>query len=799
MNMTALRRKELFLEGNLHASPLAAELFRVARTLNLKGWIQAHPRGLAMELEGDEATLRAFEKRVAGQQSTSDWSFETHSKWLPFKGEGSLHHRLATQAPHAGIWLRPDRAPCADCVSEILNPHQRRFFYPFTSCGACGPRYSWARHGLMERSDTVLSNMEPCEQCQAEIEQSRDRRFLHHLNLCGTCGPSLKLRNPMGSVVAQHRESLIQAAALLENEGVIVVQEPHGHSLLGLARSNEALGRMRNLLQEPFQPATLIMATADAVDTYAQLHSMEQEAMQTPAAPLIRVRRRAVASSLAKQLCPASAFLHVGLPASGLMHLLLKLLDLPLAAFFIGPPWLPYAATQLDIRERFQGEVDGMLTSSLPLRRPTDRSLLWQVGESLQVLQHGFGMVPVEMRLPEDPSCVLAMGGARSTALLAMDKGRAFLGPALNDLRDGVGVMDYFFDGLADTRERHALEPNQLLVDADASCLSSQYARSTGKPLVFVDHDLAHVMASLGQARPAHRWLGLCFDEGSAPKGQTSSGGEILWIDPKGWDRVAQWLPFWLPGGDACGSDNRGCLLGMMWELYHTSMWEQLPIRLRASLQPTQIQQWQAILESKLQCRRTRSLTRWWQGITALLTSSHRNRFEGDSWMILDALSASLSRTTRSDTAYPWILQSSTDQDQPIGIDWHQMLAGMLEDLGAGRGADLVLCRLLETFAEMIVRVVRALEPDGVVLAGNGFENRLLTSALMERLGHLNIPVVMSETVPLDDAGLGMGQMLAHAGGYAAGITQRPELREKLLKACSENLCKTPQQPPDPV
>jgi hypothetical protein len=69
----------------------------------------------------------------------------------------------------------------------------------------------------------------------------------------------------------------------------------------------------------------------------------------------------------------------------------------------------------------------------------------------------------------------------------------------------------------------------------------------------------------------------------------------------------------------------------------------------------------------------------------------------------------------------------------------------------------------------------------------------------MERLGHLNIPVVMSETVPLDDAGLGMGQMLAHAGGYAAGITLRPELREKLLKACSEHLCKTPQQPPDPV
>ncbi len=35
-----------------------------------------------------------------------------------------------------------DVAICPDCRSEINNPHDRRYLYPFTNCTNCGPRFT---------------------------------------------------------------------------------------------------------------------------------------------------------------------------------------------------------------------------------------------------------------------------------------------------------------------------------------------------------------------------------------------------------------------------------------------------------------------------------------------------------------------------------------------------------------------------------------------------------------------------------------------------------------------------------
>ncbi|HCQ84907.1 MAG TPA: hypothetical protein DIV36_09845, partial [Verrucomicrobiales bacterium] len=205
MSSEALKRKAIHICGNVHGSPLQPAVFRIVRTLNLKGWMRPQVSGFDLELEGDESTLVAFEKRMLAMQKRHGWSISLQSQWVAFQGDTSFENLAPLPQVDEGCWLPPDRTPCPDCVAEMLNPHQRRFFYPYTSCTECGPRYSWARQGLMDRLQTILSEYVPCEQCQAEANQSRDRRFLYPLNACATCGPRLTLQDAGGRPRFHHR------------------------------------------------------------------------------------------------------------------------------------------------------------------------------------------------------------------------------------------------------------------------------------------------------------------------------------------------------------------------------------------------------------------------------------------------------------------------------------------------------------------------------------------------------------------------------------------------------------------
>src|ERR1051325_8435955 len=70
----------------------------------------------------------------------------------------------------------PDLATCPDCADEILDPGNRRYRYPFTSCARCGPRLSIARGAPWSRALTTMSSFEMCARCQAEYDDPEGRR-----------------------------------------------------------------------------------------------------------------------------------------------------------------------------------------------------------------------------------------------------------------------------------------------------------------------------------------------------------------------------------------------------------------------------------------------------------------------------------------------------------------------------------------------------------------------------------------------------------------------------------------------
>ena len=52
------------------------------------------------------------------------------------------------------IPLTPDFAICENCSKEILDPENSRYYYPFTTCTSCGPRYAITKKFPFERENT---------------------------------------------------------------------------------------------------------------------------------------------------------------------------------------------------------------------------------------------------------------------------------------------------------------------------------------------------------------------------------------------------------------------------------------------------------------------------------------------------------------------------------------------------------------------------------------------------------------------------------------------------------------------
>ena len=107
----------------------------------------------------------------------------------------------ARKAPSVESRSRLISPPAPSASSEIVDPTNRRYHYPFTNCTNCGPRFTITRDVPYDRPATTMAAFRMCPECQREYENVRDRRFHAQPNACPACGPWLQLMAPDGVLI----------------------------------------------------------------------------------------------------------------------------------------------------------------------------------------------------------------------------------------------------------------------------------------------------------------------------------------------------------------------------------------------------------------------------------------------------------------------------------------------------------------------------------------------------------------------------------------------------------------------
>ena len=122
-------------------------VFQLASTFALNGYVQNSREGLVIEVEGAVDNVAQFIDRLACEG--------------PLAAVVTRDTAAGTVGGHCRTGMLTDRAMCADCLREILDPADRRYGYPFTECTACGPRFTITQRLPYERSLTTMRRAPP--------------------------------------------------------------------------------------------------------------------------------------------------------------------------------------------------------------------------------------------------------------------------------------------------------------------------------------------------------------------------------------------------------------------------------------------------------------------------------------------------------------------------------------------------------------------------------------------------------------------------------------------------------------
>ena len=435
---TAPKRLKLAIRGAVQGVGFRPFVFRLAGELGLKGWVNNSPQGVSIEAEGGPAELEQFRLRLEAEQPPHSFIQSLEAAWLDPVGYAGFEIRASQRGGSKRALILPDIATCPDCLGEIFDPGDRRWFYPFTNCTHCGPRFSIIESLPYDRGNTSMKKFAMCNQCQAEYEDPRDRRFHAQPNACPRCGPRLELWDSQGRLLAggstpasagqpecrPGAPAVLAAAADTIRAGrIVAVKGLGGFHLVVAAREEPAVARLRQLKHREEKPFALMFPSVDAVRTVCDASTAEERLLRCPEAPIVLLRRLPAprlapgTDGLAPSIAPGNPCLGVMLPYTPLHHLLLSLLAGPVVATSGNLSDEPICTTEAQALERLGGIADAFLVHDRPIVRHVDNSIVRMMMGRELVLRRARGYAPLPV--PLSAEC-----GVRS----AECSGRAVLG-----------------------------------------------------------------------------------------------------------------------------------------------------------------------------------------------------------------------------------------------------------------------------------------------------------------------------------------------------------------------------------
>lgn len=746
-------RLAIAIRGAVQGVGFRPFIYRLATELGLNGWVLNSGQGVFIEVEGVRDALRQFLLRIGEERPPRASIQSLESSVLDAVGYDQFKIAYSEQDGPKTALVLPDIATCSDCLREILEPTDRRYRYPFTNCTNCGPRFTIIEALPYDRSNTSMKRFAMCADCSREYRDPMDRRFHAQPLACPKCGPHLELWDARGQMVAQGDDAMIQGAQLVCQGKIVALKGIGGFQLIVDACNESAIRELRIRKRREEKPFALMYPSVELVRQDCQMSDLEERVLISPESPIVLLRQRTGLARLAFSVAPGNPCFGVMLPYTPLHHLFMRALGSPVVATSGNLSDEPICIDEREALERLAGIADFFLVHDRPIVRPVDDSVVRVMGGREMVLRRARGYAPLPVHFQEPLPIVLAVGSHLKNSVALSVGTEVFISQHIGDL-ETAEAFAAFRRVVTDLQHLYETSPEMIACDMHPDYLSTKYAAGLLAKPHLVQHHWAHVLACMAENELEPPVLGVAWDgTGYGPDG-TIWGGEFLLACATGFERVAYFHQFRLPGGEAAVKEPRRAALGALAEAVGKNAFEEnwlAPVRDFSASELTLIQQ---MLAKGLNAPATSSVGRLFDAVASLVGLRQRGGFEGQAAMELE-----FAVDPGVDETYPYMVSEAT----PRVVDWRPMLRAILVDLQQGQGAGVVSARFHNTLTEMIVTVARQIGQQRIVLTGGCFQNRYLTERSAQRLLDSGFRCYWHQRVPPNDGGISLGQVMSAA------------------------------------
>ncbi len=737
---------------------------RLATRHGLGGWVRNAGGEVEIAVAGPESAVTAFIGAIA--REAPPLARIEALEVEPTSVEAARDFVIAPSRDPAGMRepVSPDVALCAACEAELFDPTDRRYRYPFITCTDCGPRFTVIDAMPYDRIRTSMRAFTPCPACEREYTSPSDRRFHSETNSCPACGPHLWFEIGDRQVQGSHA-ALRAAATLLRDGGIVALRGLGGFHLAVDATSDRAVGRLRARKGRDAKPlAVMVRRVADAARC-AELTGDAIELLRSPVRPIV-VLPEHPASPLSRLIAPGIGSVGVMLPSTPLHHLLLDLVGGPLVMTSGNLSDEPIATGNAEARARLAGIADGFVLHDREIVSRYDDSVIRPLPQGRTVIRRARGLAPLPLRLPvASPAPLVAVGADLKNTLTLVDGARAYVSQHIGDL-DSLETVTHFRETLGRFASLFQIVPAAAVRDLHPGYLSTRLAAELELPrTISVQHHHAHIAAVLAEHGERGPVIGLAFDGTGHGDDGNVWGAEMLLADLHGYRRLAQLRYAPMPGGDLAAREPWRAALG------YASLEPGLASAFAgayATVPPPELAMARAQLERRVNTPLASSCGRLFDAAAAVLGVRHRQQFEGQASMELEALAGRRSGVAR---AIPI---------REAGEVWQLDPLPLLGELGERRRsgadpADLAADFHASLIAAALRLAVRGCERCGiatVALGGGVFQNARLMTGIPAGLAASGLRVLLPRELGPNDGAVSYGQAAIAAAQLAgAGST----------------------------
>ena len=674
-------------------------VYRLARRYIVTGWVLNDLDGVFIHAEGEGKLLDEFVTELHMNPPAAARVTEVELAEVPLQDCQTFEIR-ESQMDDAdeGTLVSADLATCDDCLSELFDPANRRYRYPFINCTNCGPRFTIIDELPYDRPSTSMAAFAMCPDCAREYADPADRRFHAQPDACFECGPHLTLtecdktpgvlshdapthampcdKTPgVLSHVATTREQsdaiVRRAVEVLVGGGIVALKGLGGFHLVCDAENAEALALLRARKHRDGKAFAVMVADVAAAREVCEVSETEAGVLASAARPIVLARKRP-GVEFAPGLADNLPELGVMLPATPLQHLLMS--DYRAAC---GGAMLvmtsgnahdePIVTDDAEAAAKLGGIADIIVGNDRPILARYDDSVVrvlslggadshGRPNEALQFIRRARGYAPVPLELTGASDAegaapdasgftpVFAAGSEQKNTFAFAEAGKAYVSQHIGDMED-ADVYDAWLESKGRFQKLFGCDPHVIACDMHPEYLASKWARSqafsTGKPLTEVQHHHAHIASVLGEHGLYGPCCGIAFDGTGYGADGALWGGEVLLANRVDYERFANFAYLPMPGGAAAIKHPLRMAYGALWAfdlLEH-------PAAQRALGQLGPMADICAhMVESGLNTPMTSSVGRLFDAVSALLGICTEPTYEGEPAILLDAARARAQR-----------------------------------------------------------------------------------------------------------------------------------------------------------